>query len=66
MKVAFEHLKKTINWIEANTNEVNVSIVIDGRKMIFKVFDKYESEIVIELYEDATLLPKIKKTDILE
>jgi len=67
LKIDLEQLKKAIQWIEANTNEVTVQIYTDfSNKLILKCIDRLGSEVEINLYNDSTMLPKIKRTDILE
>jgi hypothetical protein len=66
LKIDLTQLKKAIQWIEANTNEVAVQIYTgDSNKLILRSIDRLGSEVEITLYNDSTMLPKIKKTEIL-
>jgi hypothetical protein len=67
LKIDLAQIKKAIQWIEANTNEVSVQIYTgDGSKIILKSVDRLGSEVEITLFNDATMLPKIRKTEILK
>ena len=63
-KVSLSELKKAIQWIEANTNQSNVSVnYSDSAKLILKAFDRGDQEVEITLFDEETgLMPKIKKT----
>lgn len=64
MKIDLEDLKSAVGWIEANTNEVSVSVsAFDTRELIIKCFDKFESEVTITLFADRNRIPKIQRTD---
>lgn len=66
MKLDLLQLKKAVQWIEANTNEVLVKVYMsEANKFSIKCTDKYDSEVEITLTEEGTSLPKIKKTEIL-
>jgi len=65
MKLALQDLKKMIQWIEINTNDLFVHLNEDGHKMIVKCTDKHDRTVTIELYEDNNLLPRISKTEVL-
>lgn len=66
MKIEFESLKKAIKWIEENTGEMTVNVFLEGTKMHLKVHDRLDSEVIITLFEDDNLLPKIQKSEILK
>lgn len=67
LKIELSQLKKAIQWIEANTNEVNVQIYTgDGNKLILKSSDRLGHEVEITLFTDSQMLPKIKKTEVLK
>jgi hypothetical protein len=67
MKIAVSDLKKAIQWIEANTREVQVLVELahDGRNLCFKCEDKFSTSVEITLFSDASMLAKIKKEDVL-
>ena len=65
MKVSLE---KAIKWVEGNTNATAVKLHIINdttSKLYIDCDDKYGSSIEIVLYEDGTMLPKIKRTEVL-
>lgn len=70
MRINISDLKKAIKWVEEHTKEeiINVYIVsgFSGSNILsLDCKDKYTKEVEIEIYEAGTLLPKIKKTEIL-
>lgn len=68
MKVSIDELKKAVKWVEANSNAtaIKVHIINDSTsKLYIDCDDKYGSSIEIVLYEDGTMLPKIKRTEVL-
>lgn len=66
MKIALADLKKAVNWIEENSKDVVISVLDhqDG-KLYLKCTDKYEVSVEIILYHESSMLPKIKKEDLL-
>lgn len=64
-KIDLVELKKAIQWIEANTKEVKVTVEFDGDNLIFRTFDRNEQAVTITLYSN-NMLPKITKTEILK
>lgn len=67
MKIALADLKKALNWIETNSKDVVIDVVDhhDG-KLYLKCQDKYEVYVEITLYHESSMLPKIRKEDILK
>lgn len=67
MKIAVADLKKAVQWIEANTREVQVRIELahDGRNLCIKCEDKFSTAVEITLFNDASMSAKIRKEDIL-
>lgn len=66
MKIKLSELKQAVTWIETNTNQEYIFINVDGGNQLdIKTFDRGESEVVITLFQDGNLLPKIKRTEIL-
>lgn len=66
MKISVADLKKAIQWIEANTNESHVRIDVLGPVFTIYAKDKYEQSVDIKLFDDNTMLPKIRKETILK
>jgi hypothetical protein len=67
LKIEVAQLKKAVQWIEANTNDLSVQIYTsDGNKLLLKATDKMGHEVEITLYSDSQMLPKIKKTEVLK
>lgn len=65
MKVDLKDLKKAIQWFEANTNADKIDFYMGDNKLTITSLDKYSSQVEIVLYEDSSMLPKIKKTEVL-
>lgn len=65
MKIDVKDLKKAVAWVEANTNADKVDLYIGDNKLIITTSDKYEAQVEIVIYEGASMMPKIKKTDLL-
>lgn len=65
MKLDMKELKKAINWIEINTNQDKVDFYIGDGKLIITTLDKYSSQVEIILFEETSMMAKIKKTEIL-
>lgn len=66
MKIKLDELKKAIQWIEENSNAMDVSLYAgEGHKIVLKCMDRMEVEVEIILFADGQMMPKIKKTDIL-
>lgn len=66
MKIDLKELKKAVNWVEANTNQVHINIYsADSNKLVITTMDKQDTEVEIVLYSDSQMLPKIKKTEVL-
>lgn len=64
MKFDLGELKRALDWIEANTNELKVSVTIDRHHLYLECFDRKDCAVKITLYSDqAQMLPKIQKTD---
>lgn len=64
MRISVADLKKALKWVEENSNDTHVSILlIDHLTLSCK--DKYQAFAEITLYEDSRMLPKIRKEDIL-
>ncbi len=66
MKISLAELKKTVQWVEGNTNAVDINLTIYDNRVIVKTTDKYDCEVEISLYDTETaVMPKIKKTELL-
>jgi hypothetical protein len=64
IRLNLAELKKAINWVESNTNEVNVTLDIDDHHLFILVSDKASKEVEITLYStESHMMPKIKKTE---
>lgn len=68
MKIKLEDLKKAVQWMEANSRDVMITIENhhDGRNLVLKCQDKYEVSVEIKLYHDGTMGPRILKEDALK
>jgi hypothetical protein len=67
MKISLEELKRAVSWIEANSRDVQVEIYTGERNNLrLKCMDRYDREVEITLFEDQTMLPKIRKTEVLK
>jgi hypothetical protein len=67
VKIDLKELKKAVQWIESNTNEVQVDLQMDmdGRNLNLKVVDKLGVEVTIKLFNDSSMKARIRKEDIL-
>lgn len=66
VKIDLKELKKAIQWVEVNTNDISINLFTgDGNKLVITCFDKGGSEVEITLFTDSQMLPKIKKTEVL-
>lgn len=65
MKFDVKDLKKAIQWIESNTYAESVNLYMGDNKLTVSTLDKYEAQVEIVLYENGSMMPKIKKTDLL-
>lgn len=65
MKVDIKDVKKALNWLESNTNADIVDFYIGDNKLAITTIDKYQAQVEIVIYENSSMMPKIKKTDIL-
>jgi len=65
MKFNLDELKTAIGWIEANTSAMKIDIYIINHELQIKCMDKYEREVLITLWAEGGLMPKIRKTEIL-
>ena len=65
MNVSVDDLAKALAWIKNNSMDVYVKASIIDGKLYFKCKDKYESQVEITIFGDSTLMPKIRKEDIL-
>lgn len=66
MKISISDIKKAIQWIEVNTNESHVSLIMVDSALIIDCKDKYEQSIEIKLFNDNMMLPKIRKETLLK
>lgn len=69
MKIRLEDLKKSLEWIENNTNNIIADVAIDFNKH-FKIYceDKSKKSIEIIIYsvdrnQQSLLKPTLKKTE---
>jgi molecular chaperone GrpE (heat shock protein) len=65
MRITIDDLEKALNWIKKNSNEtqVNVESLPHVGHVVLKTFDKYNSEVTIQLPEGGKVFPKITKTE---
>lgn len=65
MKIKLEDLKKAVQWIEANSRDVQVKIEkdVNDRNMIIKCTDKYDVSVEIKLFNEGSMGPRILKED---
>lgn len=67
MKISIEELKKAVQWIEANSRDIQVQVYTgEGSKLVLKCMDRFDTEVEIILFEEQSMLPKIKKTEVLK
>lgn len=64
-KISLIELKKALQWIEANTNALNIIIDFSGDSITIKTVDRHEQAVAIELYDTdrSQMMPKITKTE---
>jgi len=65
MKVDVKELKKALAWVESNTTVDKVNLYIGDNKLVITTMDKYQSQVEIILYEDSSMMAKIKRTEVL-
>ena len=65
MKFDLEELKKATAYINATCKDFNINVSIQDNKLYFKFFDRQDNEVIIILYENAALMAKVQKTDLL-
>lgn len=65
MKVTVDDLKKALDWIRTNSNDVYIQVDIVDGLMYFKCEDKYKVSVEIKVYKESSMMPKITKEDIL-
>lgn len=66
IKISVAELKKALNWIEANTQDLHVILETDDNKLSINTMDKLQKTVKITVYSiDSHMMPKITKTDIL-
>jgi hypothetical protein len=64
MRIRLSDLKKALAEIEAKSKDEMVNIKIDSQ--LYLMFeDRYNGYVEIRLFENGTMLPKIRKEDIL-
>lgn len=66
MRISLEELKRAVLWIEANSRDIKVEVSPEsGSRLHLSCFDRNDSQVEITLFEDSSMLPKIKKTEVL-
>lgn len=65
MKIDIRDVKKAVQWVESNTNADIVDFYIGDNKLVITTIDKYSTQVEIILYENSSMLAKIKKTEVL-
>jgi hypothetical protein len=65
MKIDLKDLKKAVQWIESNTNADKVQVYIGDNKLNISTMDKFGAQVEIIIFDEASMMPKIKKTDLL-
>ena len=65
MKINIADLEKALKWIAINSFEPTIKIEMIDHKMSIKTFDKHSAEVEITIFEDGTMMPKVKKTETL-
>ena len=65
MKISIDDLEKALKWIKTNSSDVYVVLYIGEGKFKLNVKDKYDSFVEITVFENSTMMAKIKKEDFL-
>lgn len=65
MKIDIRDVKKAVQWVESNTKTDIVDFYIGDNKLVITTIDKYSTQVEIILYENSSMLAKIKKTEVL-
>lgn len=65
MKIDIRDVKKAVQWVEGNTNADIVDFYIGDNKLVITTMDKYQAQVEIIIYENSSMLTKIKKTEVL-
>lgn len=65
MKIDLKDIEKAVKWIRENSNNDRAVFEIIDNKLIVSVMDKYQASVEILIYESGSMMPKIKKTDLL-
>lgn len=65
VKVELKDLKKAIDWLEINSNELFVWVDVEGRELSITTLDRQEKQAAIVIYSDGNMLPKITRTEVL-
>lgn len=65
MKLDIRDIKKAVQWVEANTNADIVDFYIGDNKLVITTADKYQAQVEIIVFENSSMMAKIKKTEVL-
>lgn len=65
MKLSIQDLKKALKKIEEISNDMHININLTGHEIALQFKDKYDSQTEIRLFEDSSMLPKIRKESFL-
>jgi hypothetical protein len=65
MKIDLMELKKAVQWIEANSRDIQIRVEVDsnGRNLILKCEDRTQVQIEIKLFHEASMGAKIRKEE---
>lgn len=63
MKVLLSDLKKAIEFIEKNSNELKVTIKEFDGKLEVSAFDRADQSMVVVLHPEGTMMPTVRKTE---
>lgn len=67
VKYDINELKKAIQWIEANSRDVFITVFsMREGELYFSCSDRQDNHVHITLYSDGQMMPKITKTEILK
>lgn len=61
MKIKVDDLKKALDWLRTNSSDEFIDIQLHPRNIVLSFNDKYQSSVEVKLYEDSSMLPKIRK-----
>ena len=67
MKIELKELKQALRWIEDNSNEYKVDIMVMDTHILIKSFDRAGLGVTIKIYREGLQdLPKLTRTETLK